>query len=140
LHDDVPAAVRAVNRVLKPEGIGFIGLSPWPSLIGGHHPACQNPDEYPPKDVPPWDHLRGHHFPVPFYCNKYRERDFREAFEKHTGILGWIDGPQVGESLITDEILAEPPDYTFEELAKRSVTAVIGKKVKQPRHSCYRQP
>jgi len=127
--DDVPAAVRAVNRVLKPEGIGFIGLSPWPSLIGGHHPAWQNPDEYQPKDVPPWDHLRGHHFPVPFYCNKYRERDYRRVFEQYTRVLEWIDGPRVGESLVTDEILAGLPDYTADELAKWSVTAIIGKKL-----------
>lgn len=127
--DDVPAAVREVNRVLKPEGIGFIGLSLWPSLIGGHHPAWQNPDKYQPGDVPPWDHIRENRFPTPFYCNKYRERDYRKIFEQYTRILEWIDGPRVGESLVTDEILAELSDYTADELTKRSATAIIGKKL-----------
>lgn len=128
-HIDDPApAVKEINRVLKPDGVGYVGLSLWPSLVGGHRPEWRHPNEYQPKDVSPWDHLRANLYPTPVYCNKFRERDFRRIFEEQTRILEWMDVPREGESLITPEILAELPDYTADELTKRNVTAIVRKK------------
>ena len=66
---------------------------------------------------------------LPIYLNRLRERDYFELFTQTPGIeiADWVTEFVEGEDLLNDEVRRALPDYTDEELTKRSVIAVVTK-------------
>ena len=128
--DDVPAAIREVNRVLKPSGIAWIGIHLFPSLSGGHHLDWVYPDTSPSGRVPPWDHLLHNTHPVNIYLNKYRLDQYRAVFDEHMDLLD-ENLSYEGEKLLTPEREAMLRDrgYSREDLLTRRVIFLCRKRV-----------
>jgi len=124
---NVSKAVSEIKRVLKKGGLCHIEIHLFPSLSGGHNLRWAFPDKNPPKDIPPWDHLRQNKYPTHVYLNKLREKEYRNIFEKQLTILDWITEYTEGEKFITPEIATELNQYSREELLKRSVIVIARK-------------
>ncbi|MEW5868621.1 MAG: class I SAM-dependent methyltransferase [Chloroflexota bacterium] len=127
--EDVPAAVREVDRTLKTTGVAVIYIHLYPSLSGGHHLDWLSPDTSPSRRVPPWDHLRQQRYPANFYLNRLRLQDYRRIFE---GNLDVIDEQTIeeGHALLTPALWEElsARGYTREDLLTRSVRLICRKK------------
>lgn len=126
---DVPAAVRDLNRVLKPGGVAVITPHLFASLSGGHNLEWLWPDEQAAETVPPWDHLRDNRYPAGAYMNKMKLAEYREHF--HAG-LDVVDEKLVGEGerYLTPELEAElgAKGYSRDDLLTRTITFFARKK------------
>lgn len=120
---DVAAANREVARILRPGGIAYIELHLFPSLSGGHDLPWIGPGRTELGNVIPWSHLRNAEWKPPVFLNRLRERAYRRLFDDTPGleVLEWNTEFTEGEHLVTDEILSDLPDYTREELTRRSL-------------------
>ena len=127
--EDVPSALKEINRICKPDAVYYIVIHLYCSLSGGHNMRWAFPEKSIPDDVPPWDHLRGNEFPTHIYLNKLQETEYRAIFEQYTEILEWNDGPNEGEELLTPDIALELSEYSREELLKRYVTVICRPKI-----------
>lgn len=126
-HIDNPEeAVKEVHRVMKPGGVASIGIHLYPSISGGHNLEWHDPDNDPSKTVPPWDHLRQNLHPTHVYLNKCRERDYVELVGRYFTVVDSRSRYE-GKQLLTPEVVAELPDYTEDELLKRSVRYILRK-------------
>ena len=128
--DNVHAAIKELSRVLKPNGVAWIGVHLFPSLSGGHNLDWVWPDKFLSKRVLPWDHLLDNKYPVNTYLNKLRLRQYREIFHKHIDI---VDEKLIyeGDKLLTPEIertLQHKKGYTREDLLTRTVIFLCRKK------------
>lgn len=122
---DVEAAVRSLRRVLKPGGLTYVYVHSFTSLSGGHHIAWKYPDSEPSTTVPPWDHLRDCRFPdIPSWINRWRNDQYRRAFERHFEVLAWLPTAREGEALLTPEIRRELAAYSEEELLTKGFVVV----------------
>lgn len=123
---DVPAANRQVARILRPGGLAYIEIHLFPSLSGGHDLPWIVPGHLELGDVQPWRHLRDPNWRAPVFLNRLRERDYRQAFESTPGleIVDWMTEFTEAESLVTDEVRRALPDYTDQELTKRSIIVI----------------
>jgi len=122
---DVPAAVQALRRLLKPAGVTYIYVHNFTSLSGGHHIEWKYPDTNPSQIVPPWDHLRENRFPdIPSWVNRWREADYRHAFEAAFEILEWVPSANEGKALLTAEIRRELSDYSDAELLTKGFVII----------------
>lgn len=127
--DDVGAAVREVNRILKPSGTAFIELHLFPSLSGGHNLEWLEPDVSRSPRVPPWDHLRDNRFPANVYLNRLRLADYRKLFHAHIEVVDELL-KQEGEKILTPELegLLQKRGYSRSDLLTRSVGFVCKKR------------
>lgn len=127
--DNVEAAVKEVNRVLKPAGIAAIHIHLFPSLSGGICLDWLHPEQSPSAKVPPWDHLRDNQYPVNVHLNKMTINKYREIFRDYTNI---IEEQTVieGEKYLTGEIEngLKKNGFTREDLLTRSILFIVGKK------------
>lgn len=122
---DVEGAVREIQRVMKPDGLTYIYTHNYASISGGHHIAWKYPDAEPSSEVPPWDHLRENRFSeIPSWINRWREHEYRAAFERHFKIVDWIHTHREGEALLTPKIRTELQDYSEEELLTKGFITV----------------
>jgi len=124
---DIDKASREVSRVLIPGGIAFISIHLFPSLSGAHNMEWRRPDEKPSTSVPPWDHLRQNLFPTDIFLNRLREKDYLPVFQSRFSIID-LQSRYEGERFLTDEIRRELPDFSEEELLKRSIKVVMKKR------------
>ncbi len=127
--DDVPAAVREVNRVLKPQGRAWINIHLFPSLSGGHHPewtAARRPAQ--PR-VPPWDHLLDNRYPAHSHLNGLRWADYRKIFNTYLEVLEESPVMEMAGELSPglEEILVAK-GYSREDLLTREVAFWCRKK------------
>jgi SAM-dependent methyltransferase len=127
--DDVPAAVREVNRVLKPQGRAWINIHLFPSLSGGHHPewtAARRPAH--PR-VPPWDHLLDNRYPAHTHLNGLRWADYRKIFNTYLEVLEESPVMEMAGELSPglEEILVAK-GYSREDLLTREVAFLCRKK------------
>jgi SAM-dependent methyltransferase len=124
---DVPAATVEIARVLKPGGCAYLEIHLFPSLSGGHDLPWIVPGTIRLDGITPWRHLRDRSWTEPVGLNRFRERDYRTMFEEIAGveIADWQTEFREGEPFVTDDILSELPDYTAEELTKRSIIVVL---------------
>lgn len=127
--NNVPAAIREVNRVLKPSGIAWIGVHLFSSLSGGHHLDWIWPDKSPANKVPPWDHLLDNKYPVNTYLNRLRLDQYRDIFHKHTVIFDEKLSYE-GNKFLTPEIekILQHKGYTREDLLTRNVIFLCKKR------------
>jgi SAM-dependent methyltransferase len=125
----VSTANQEVARVLRPSGLAYIEIHLFPSLSGGHDLPWIVPGKTDLGDITPWGHLRNPEWQAPVYLNRLREQDYRQFFEATTAleILAWKTEFTEGEELVTDALLRALPDYSREELTKRSIIVVLRK-------------
>jgi len=127
--DNVPAAVREVNRVLKPQGRAWINIHLFPSLSGGHQPEWANRRNFSCAHIPPWDHLLDNKYPAYTYLNKLRWADYRKILNQYLEVME--ERPQP-ESLIVLtprlEKLLLAKGYAREDLITREVAFLCRKK------------
>src|SRR5207249_2954562 len=66
---------------------------------------------------------------APVYLNRLREARYRELFERTSAldIVEWPTEFTEGEDLV-NEVIGELPDYSREELTKRSIIVVLRKR------------
>lgn len=128
--DDVAAAAREINRLLRPDGMAVLFIHLFPCLSGGHCLAWGHPDPSSPPGVAPWDHLRDRRFPADSYLNRltigqYRQifRDAMEVVEEETFVEG--------EAFLTREIEEElaAKGYTREDLLTSTLLLCARKKI-----------
>jgi SAM-dependent methyltransferase len=127
---DVRAANRTIAAALKQGGLAYIEIHLFPSLSGGHDLPWITPGRTILGDVKPWQHLRNPDWQAPVFLNRLRERDYRGAFEETPGleIAEWNTEFTEGADYLSDEVRADLPDYSDEELTKRSIIVVVRKR------------
>ncbi|MCK4271845.1 class I SAM-dependent methyltransferase [bacterium] len=123
---NIDKAFSEIARVLNTGGIANIGVHLFPSLSGGHNLEWAYPDEKLSISVPPWDHLRQNLYSAHAYLNRLREKDYLSVFNKYLSIID-ISSKHEGEQFLTEEILKELPDFSRDELLKRSIRVVMKK-------------
>lgn len=119
--------VSEVTRLLVSGGYFYGFIHNFYSLSGGHHLEWAYPDEQPSKKIPPWDHIRKNLFPSHVYLNRYRPKEYQEAFAKCLNIK-LFEGRDVnhdsyekeGEQYLTKQLASELADYSKELLLTRS--------------------
>ncbi|HYN08769.1 MAG TPA: class I SAM-dependent methyltransferase [Vicinamibacterales bacterium] len=126
---DVRAATHMVADALTPGGIAYIEIHLFPSLSGGHDLPWIVPGKTILGDVKPWQHLRDPAWKAPVFLNRLRERDYRAIFENTPGltIVDWRTEFTEGRDLLSPEVLSALPDYSPDELTKRSIIVVARK-------------
>jgi ubiquinone/menaquinone biosynthesis C-methylase UbiE len=129
--DNVPAASKEVNRVLKPSGIAWIGVHLFPSLSGGHHLDWIWPYKYPSNKGPAWDHLLDNKYPVNTYLNRLCLDQYREIFHEYIDVFD-EKFTYEGEKFLTPEIekILQHKGYTREDLLIQTVIFLCRKKDK----------
>jgi ubiquinone/menaquinone biosynthesis C-methylase UbiE len=129
--DNIPGAIREINRVLKPTGIAWIGVHLFPSLSGGHHLDWIWPDKSPSSKVPAWDHLLDNKYPVNTYLNRFRLKQYREIFHEYMDV---VDEKLTyeGDKFLTGERekILQDKGYTREDLLTRNAIFLCRKKDK----------
>ncbi|CAH2602970.1 Class I SAM-dependent methyltransferase [Rhodovastum atsumiense] len=127
--NDVPAALREVNRVLKPGGIAIINAHLFSSLSGGHCLAWADPDRSPPQNVAPWDHLRENRHPPGVYLNRMKLPEYRAAFDAALCVVDEAVVLEGERHLLKDiEIELAAKGYTREDLLTREVRFIARKR------------
>ena len=126
---DVRSATRMVANALTPGGVAYIEVHLFPSLSGGHDLPWIVPGKTILGDVKHWQHLRDPAWKAPVFLNRLRERDYREIFETTPGltIVDWRTEFTEGRDLLTPQVEKALPDYSAEELTKRSIIIVARK-------------
>lgn len=122
--NNIEKACSEIARVLNADGIAHIGVHLFASLSGGHNLEWAYPDEKPSTSVPPWDHLRENLFPAHAFLNRLREKDYLSVFNKFFSIID-KKSKYEGEQFLTEEILKEIPEFSRDELLKRSIRVVM---------------
>jgi SAM-dependent methyltransferase len=127
--DDVPGAIRELNRVLKPGGIAVITPHLFASLSGGHNLEWLWPDERGSDKVEPWDHLRKNRHPANAFMNRLKLSEYQDAFREHMDVIEEQLSVE-GEHHLTDELEAEltAAGYSREDLLTRTVTFFVRKR------------
>jgi SAM-dependent methyltransferase len=121
---DVPATVRELARILRPGGFADIEIHLFPSLSGGHEFVLYN-HAPPPPGFRVWGHLLDPEWQPPVPLNRWREAQYRTAFEAHFEIVDRTVSCARGDAYLTDGILARLPAFTREELLTESVVYVL---------------
>ena len=118
--ESAEAALKEINRVLKPSGAAYIVVHLFPSLTGGHNFDGR---------VPPWDHLFDNLCPANTYLNKLRLKDYHEMFARNFTVLD-DKYTHEGEDLLNPslEMRLLAKGYSRDELLTGTVTYVCRKK------------
>ena len=126
---DVGAANRALSKCLAPGGIAYIEIHLFPALSGGHDLPWIVPGKTVLGDVQPWRHLRDAQWQPPVFLNRLRESDYRREFERvpDLTIEKWDVEFTEGGEFVTPDVLRALPNYSAEELTKRSIVVVLRK-------------
>lgn len=124
---DVDATLAEIDRVLKPEGIAEIEIHLFASMTGGHDPDLYD-HRAPPAGFPLWGHLLDPDWKAPLFLNRWRDRQYREAFAPRFEVLERIVTSRHGHEYLTPDIEATLASrYPPEELSTESVLYVLRK-------------
>ncbi len=124
--DQLPTVCGLCASHLSSRGIALIRPMVFTGIRGGHHVDWYNTRLSSDRKCPPWDHLRGGHFPVNTYLNKLRRVDYRQLFSERFDIIAeWARDPDRGREFMTDEIRGELADYDDDELFSNHVAFVL---------------
>jgi len=122
--EDVPATVREIARILRPGGFADVHIHLFASLTGGHDPVLYD-RAVPPSHFRLWGHLYDPEWTPPVPLNRWRESQFRAAFERSFTIVERTIASTCGASQLTDDIRARLPGFDREELITESVIYVL---------------
>ena len=124
---DGDATLAEIDRVLKPDGIAEVEVHLFASMTGGHEPELYD-RRVPPAGFPLWGHLLDPDWKAPLFLNRWRDRQFREAFASRFQVLDKIVTSRHGHQYLTREIEAKLASrYPSEELSTESVLYVLRK-------------
>jgi SAM-dependent methyltransferase len=125
---DVPAVVSEVKRVLRHDGIAWVGIHLFTSPSGGHTVGfTEIPMRSIPDGIEPWDHLRQRKFPFSVPLNQWRLHQYLQVFSENFELLHHYCAGREGEHLLTPDIEAELSEYSREELTSRSYIIIARK-------------
>lgn len=125
----VDTVVREIRRVLKPGGVAWIAIHPFPCLSGGHNIGCRlYPNDRLPKNVEAWDHLRSRRLAFTVPLNEWRPIQYLDCFSKYLRIENAYFSAREGEQFLTQEVREELKDYSEEELLHASYT-IVGRNI-----------
>ena len=128
--DNVPGAIRELNRVLKPGGIAIVTPHLFPSLSGGHNLEWILPDQRRSENVAPWDHLREKRHPANTYMNELKLAEYQSAFREGMDVV--LEQTVLeGADYLTEELEAEltASGFSREDLLTRTVTFFARKRM-----------
>ncbi len=130
---DVTHVVREMHRVLKPGGYARHMVHLWPSLTGFH--PFRKPFYYQrplvlPPDERPWAHLYDEHAEAMSDLNRWREADFRRAFEAVFEVVDRQPPPPLGAEYLTPELERKLAGLGFDrnELLTEGVFYILRKR------------
>lgn len=119
---DVESLLTEVARVLPPGGVLVANIVPYPTLNG----------PFSTDGVQTWSHLRGVNNtpqPNPVILNRWRERQYRPAFEKYFQVEQWqVEENPDALARLTPTVKAELTDYDEAELTCQQVMVVAKKR------------
>jgi glycosyltransferase involved in cell wall biosynthesis len=128
---NIEKAISECARVVKPNGIIYISVHPYASISGSHHPAWFHPDSDPPKDIPPWFHLRNNckkpAWTLDYGLNKHRLVDYRNVFARYVDIIDEFSDKVEGDGFLTEQIRQELKQFSEEELLTTTRTFLMRK-------------
>ncbi len=127
--DNVSESLKEINRVLKPNGLAWIGVHLFLSLSGGHNLEWIDPENNPSNKVPAWDHLLENEFPVNTFLNKLTLDQYREIFKKNIEIIDEKLTVE-GKNLLSEEIenKLKKKGFNQDDLFTRTVVFICRKK------------
>ncbi len=126
---NVPSVLDELNRTLRPSGVIWVIVHLFTSLSGGHNVGRQlSAIQSFPSGIEPWDHLRRQQIPFTVPLNKWRLKDYLQAFADRFEIVKHYCVGVEGRHLLTPEIQNELSDYTEEELTSASYIIVARKR------------
>ena len=95
------------------------------SMTGGHEPDLYD-HRAPPAGFPLWGHLLDPAWRPSLFLNRWRERQFRDAFAARVEVMDRIVTSRHGHQYLTPDIEARlAPQYDPEELSTESVLYVL---------------
>lgn len=125
--DDVLKGYKEIYKVLKPNGIAYFAIHLYYSLSGGHNLNWVAPENNPPSNVEPWDHLRKKVYPAHTYLNRLAKKNHIDISKKVGFEILEISTKKEGGSFLTEEIKEELKDYNVEDLLTRDLHLVLRK-------------
>jgi hypothetical protein len=132
-RDQLPLVCKNCATRLSPRGIALIRPMIFTGIRGGHHVDWYSKHPGVSPQCPPWDHLRGNHYPVNTYLNRLSLADFRQLFSEYFDIVAeWAREPDDGREFMTPELRHELKDYPDEELYSNQVAFVLRRRVGRP--------
>lgn len=133
--ENVPQFASEVFRLLKKGGFFYGLIHNFYSISGGHNLDWAYPDTSPPKNIPPWDHIRENRFPSWVPLNRLLPEEYQRAFSEKLKILLFSErdanhdpGGIEGEQFYTPEIAEELSQYPKELLLTRAWCIICQKK------------
>lgn len=124
---DVDGTLAEIDRVLKPGGTAEIEVHLFAGMTGGHEPELYNHCA-PPPGFPLWGHLSDPAWQPSLYLNRWRDRQFADAFAARFDLVDRMVTSRHGEQYLTPDIEARlKPHYSREELTTESVLYVLRK-------------
>jgi SAM-dependent methyltransferase len=120
---DVPRATRALATALASDGLAYIEIHLFPSVSGGHDLPWIVPGKLILNGHEPWRHLTDPAWVPPVPLNRFREADYRAAFEAvpELEIVDWSIEFTEGHELLTAERRVQLADYSERDLTTRSI-------------------
>ncbi|GAB4424615.1 MAG: hypothetical protein Fur0044_22680 [Anaerolineae bacterium] len=119
---DVESLLAEAARVLQPGGVLVANIIPYPALTGA----------FAADGASPWSHLRGTantSQPNPVILNRWRERQYRLAFEKFFQVEQWqAEANPNAMAQLTPTVRAELADYDEAELTCQQVVVIARKR------------
>lgn len=117
---DVESLLAEAGRVLQPGGVLVANIVPYPTLNGA----------FSTDGAQPWSHLRGvDNTPNPVILNRWRERQYRLAFEKFFQVEQWqAEANPDALTHLTPTVKAELADYDEGELICQQIMVVAKKR------------
>ncbi len=131
---DVYQFAAEVKRLLAPGGCFYCIIHNFYSLSGGHNTDWSYPDDSPPANVPPWDHLRANRFPPWVYLNRLKPEEYEAAFSAHLDVVQFegVDvnhdpGKTEGARFLTQDVEKELAAYPSTLLLTRAWSVICRK-------------
>lgn len=125
---DVEATLAEIDRVLKPGGTAEIEVHLFASMTGGHEPELYDHCP-PPAGYPVWGHLLDPRWQPPLHLNRWRDRQFHDAFATRFDLVDRMVTSRHGEQYLTADIESRLGSrYTRDELTTESALYVLRKR------------